>query len=124
MKKAIQNSLRKALVLDADMSYALYKYELEEHIDYWKAGMRRDGDEFLFVVTENRGNVAMLLMTPKNELFINEQAREQLRLRWHTKGVYENNMKLFLPLMAEQLAAGEVAVTGVKTVQPPSDPLS
>lgn len=117
MKKAIQNSLRKALVADDDMSYALYKHELEEHIDYWKTGMRLDGDEFLFVLTENRGEVAMLLMTNKDELFINEQAREKLRRLWHFKGVYEDNMKLFLPLMAEQLAAGEIAVTGVKTAK-------
>ena len=46
MKRAIQNGLRKALVANADMSYSLYKYELEEHPDHWKAGMRRDKDEF------------------------------------------------------------------------------
>lgn len=115
MTKTIQTNLRKALVGGADMSYTLYKQELEEHIDYWKAGMIQDRDEFLFVVTENRGKVAMLLMTDKNELFINEQAREKLQRIWHHEGVYANNMKLFIPLMAEQLAAGELAVTGVKT---------
>jgi hypothetical protein len=119
MKRTIQNGLRKALVANADMSYALYKYELEEHINYWKAGMRRDGDEFLFVVTENRGDVAMLLMTNKGELFINELAREKLQLLWSSEGVYANNMKLMIPLMAEQLEAGEIAVTGIKTAVTP-----
>ncbi|WP_310395551.1 hypothetical protein [Hymenobacter sp.] len=119
MKKTIENRLRKALVANADMSYALYKHELEEHIDYWRAGMRRDGDEFLFVVTENGGAVAMLLMTNKDEAFINELAREQLQLLWKSEGVYANNMKLMIPLMAEQLEAGELAVTGVKTEQHP-----
>ena len=71
MKSRIQTRLRKALLAGADMSHALYKYELEEHIAYWKAGMIADRDEFLFVVTENRGDVAMLLMTNRNELFIN-----------------------------------------------------
>ena len=118
MRRAIQNRLWKALVDNADMSHALYKYELEEHLDYWKAGMRRDGDEFLFVVTENRGEVAMLLITDKHKLFINELAREKLQLLWKSEGVYANNMKLMIPLMAEQLEAGELAVTGVKTVQP------
>ncbi len=120
MKKAIQNNLHKALVANADMSHALYKYELEEHLAYWKAGMLQDQDEFLFVVTENRGQVAMLLMTDKGELFINELAREKLRQLWHHEGVYENNMKQFLPIMAEQLAGGDIAVTGVKTVQTPA----
>ena len=118
IKKAIQNKLRKALVANSDMSYSLYKYELEEHLGYWKAGMRRDGDEFLFVVTENNGDVAMLLMTDKDELFVNELAREKLQLLWKSEGVYANNMKLMIPLMAEQLEAGDLAVTGVKTVQP------
>lgn len=116
MKKVIQTRLRKALVANADMSHALYKYELEEHIAYWKAGMIRDKDEFLFVVTENRGDVAMLLMTNKDELFINELAREKLQQLWNNEGVYESNMKQFIPLMAEQLEAGELPVTGVKTI--------
>lgn len=119
MVKTIQAGLRKALVANGDMSYALYKHELEEYIDYWKAGMRQDRDEFLFVLTENRGKVAMLLITNQDELFINELAREQLQLRWKSKGVYANNMKLMIPLMAEQLQAGELAVTGVKTVPTP-----
>lgn len=117
MQKAIENKLRKALVANADMSHALFKYELEEHIAYWKAGMRRDGDEFLFVVTENRGAVAMLLMTDKDELFVNELAREKLQFLWNIEGVYENNMKLLLPLMAEQLAGGDLYVNGVKTMR-------
>lgn len=116
MKKAIRARLRKALVANGDMSYALYKYELEEHIAYWKAGMIRDKDELLFVVTEHSGAVAMLVMTDKNELFINEQAREQLQLFWKPKEVYEYNMKLLLPIMAAQLEAGDLWVNGVKTL--------
>ena len=115
MKKAIQNRLHKALVLNGDMSYALYKHELEEHLVYWRAGMTRDRDEFLFVVTEHSGDVAMLLLTAKGKLFINEQAREKLQLLWHSPGVYTNNLKLFLPMMAEQLESGELWMTGVKT---------
>ncbi len=120
MKRAIQNKLHKALVLNGDMSYALYKHELEEHLAYWRAGMKRDRDEFLFVVTEHSGDVAMLLLTDKGKLFINEQAREKLQSLWHTPGVYANNMKLFLPMMAEQLENGELWVTGVKTQATPA----
>lgn len=117
MKKAIQNRLRQALLANANMSHALYKWELEEHLDYWKAGMRRDKDEFLFVVTENSGDVAMLLLTDKGELFINELAREKLQLLWNNAGVYERNMELLLPVMAAQLEAGELYVNGVRTMQ-------
>ena len=123
MKSHIQTGLRKVLLAGADMSHALYKYELEEHVAYWKAGMIADQDEFLFVVTENRVDVAMLLMTNKNELFINELAREKLQQLWHNEGVYESNMKQFIPVMAEQLAGGDIAVTGVKTMQTPAAPL-
>jgi len=115
MKRAIQNKLRKALLEDANMSYALYKYELAEHIDYWKAGMRQDRDEFLFVVTEHSGDVAMLLMTDKDELFINEMAREKLQMLWNNEGVYARNIRLLLPHMAAYLEAGDLWVNGVKT---------
>jgi hypothetical protein len=116
MKKAIQAKLHKALLANGDMSYALYEYELEEHLDYWKAGMLRDKDEFLFVVTEHSGDVAMLLMTNKGPLFINEQAREQLQSLWK-KGAYEFNIRVLLPSMAAQLAGGDLWVNGVKTMR-------
>ena len=108
--------MRRALIEDANMSYALYKYELEEHIAYWKKGMRRDGDEFLFVVTEHSGDVAMLLITEEYELFINELAREKLRHLWHNEGAYKHNMSIMLPRIAEQLEGGHLWVTGVKTM--------
>ncbi|AMR26958.1 hypothetical protein A0257_07445 [Hymenobacter psoromatis] len=117
MKKAIQARLHKALTANGGMSHALYEYELKEHIAYWKAGMIRDKDEFLFVVTENRGDVAMLLMTDEGELLINELAREKLQQLWNNKGVYEGNIKLLLPMMAEQLANGELYVNGIKTMR-------
>ena len=32
MKTAIENNLRRALLLDGKMEYMLYEYELEEHM--------------------------------------------------------------------------------------------
>lgn len=116
MQNLIETRLRKALLLDGPMSLALYKHEVEEHIAYWKKGMRRDKDEFLVVVDEHSGDVAMLLITAKGELFINEQAREKLRTIWDYEGVYARNLELMIPHMAELLAAGELWVTGVKTI--------
>ena len=59
--------------------------------------MRRDKDEFLLVVMAHSGDVAMLLLTAKGELFINELAREKLRAIWHPKKVYESNITQLLP---------------------------
>ena len=112
MSKRIKNILHKALLLNGKMEHALYEYELKEHLDYWKKGLVKDDDEFVFVVTENKGDVAMILITNKGKLFINEKARQQLQLYW--KGVYENNIEFLLPSMAKQLSDGILPVNGVK----------
>jgi hypothetical protein len=56
------------------MNRELYEYELEEHVDYWKASMRRDRDEFLFVVdvrmneVTHQPNAALLLLEPSGAI--------------------------------------------------------
>ncbi|RZL13954.1 MAG: hypothetical protein EOO62_06730, partial [Hymenobacter sp.] len=104
MQNAIQTTLYNALVLSGKMSLALYAHELREHVAYWRKGMRRDKDDFLVVVTEHSGDVAMLFITKKGELFINEDAREQLQRVWDAPGVYLSNMLRLIPTMAQQLA--------------------
>ena len=96
------------------MAQALYEWELEEHVGYWRKGMLRDKDDFLIVVTEHSGDVAMLLIDKKGQLFINEEGRKHLRRKWKSPGVYANNMLLFIPQMAQQLHGGEIWVLGVK----------
>ena len=76
--------------------------------------MLRDKDDFLIVVTEHSGDVAMLLIDKKGQLFINEEGRKHLRRKWKSPGVYTNNMLLFIPQMAQQLHGGEIWVMGVK----------
>jgi hypothetical protein len=117
MKSKIENELRKALLLSGEMSYDLFEYELEEHIDYWKKSLKKDKDEFLFVVTENNGDVAMLLMTNKYELFINEKALQRLHEFWEEETVYNYNIEYLLPVMTEQLESGIISVNGVKTTE-------
>jgi len=73
-------------------------------------------NEFLFVVTENNGDVAMFLMTNKNDIFINEEARRKLHEFWNEKSVYKHNIDLLLPVMAEELESGSLSVYGVKNV--------
>lgn len=115
MKSEIVKELRKALLMSGEMSDGLFEYELEEHVDYWKESLIKDKDEFLFVLTENNGDVAMLLITNKNELFINENARRKLQEFWNEKDVYERNIELLLPAIAEELESGSLSVNGVKT---------
>ena len=115
MMYRIENALRKALLLNGEMSDGLFRYELEEHVDFWKKNMKKDKDEFLFVVTENNGDVAMLLMTNTNELFTNEIARQKLHEFWDENNVYNYNIEFLLPIMTEQLEDDIISVNGVKT---------
>jgi hypothetical protein len=116
MKKKIERLLRQALLNNGKMEYALFEFELEEHIDYWYEGVIRDGEELVFVLTENRGHVAMVLITKEKDIYVNEKAREQLVLSWDK--AYTKNMERILPRMAEELANDILAVTGVKIASP------
>lgn len=95
------------------MEYGLFEYELKEHIDYWYDGLKADQDEFVFVVTENSGAVAMLLITSEKTLFVNEEARDKLKQIW-AGAVFEFNMKRLIPMMAKDLANDVISVNGVK----------
>lgn len=115
-KRKIANTLRKALLEDGKMERALYEYELEEHIDYWYEGLKSDRDQLVFAVTENSGDVAMVLITPDKTIYVNEEAREKLAKFWIK--AYENNINQLIPMMAENLANDIISVTGVKMVSP------
>jgi uridine kinase len=117
MKSQIESDLRKALLMCGKMSVELFEYELEEHINYWKKSLKKDKDEFLLVVTQNNGDVAMLLMTNKNELFINEKARQKLHEIWEEESKYNYNIEFLLPVMTEQLENGIISVNGLKTIE-------
>jgi hypothetical protein len=86
---------------------------LEENIEYWYEGLKTDRDEFVFAVTENSGDVAMVLITEDKTVYINEDAREKLVELWPQ--TYTVNMKRLIPVMAEELANGILTVTGVET---------
>jgi hypothetical protein len=113
-EREIANLLRKALLQDGKMELALYEYELEEHVDYWYEGLKADCDEFVFAVTENSGDVAMVLITQEKNVYVNEEAREKLSEFWSK--TYNTNIKHLIPIMAEELANDIISVNGVKTV--------
>ena len=114
-KKTIEKRLTQALLNNGEMEFALYEHELEEHLGFLKSSLKRDKEDFIFVVTENRGYVAMVLIEKSGQIYINEQAREKLQSLW--SAMYETNVKGFIPLFAEQLAEGELAITGVSVVK-------
>ena len=113
--KEIKKLLREALLQDGKMDDGLYKYDMEEHIDYWYEGLKKDKDEFVFVVNENTGHIAMVLITLDKTLYINEKAREKLQEIWPE--TYKINMKRLIPMMADELANDILSVTGVKTMK-------
>lgn len=110
----ITNLLKKALLDDGDMAYALYEHELKEHIDSLHKDLKRDGEDVVFVVTENKGDVAMVLITRDKTVYINEDARQELMTIW--KANYANNLEMLIPSMVKDLMDGFFAITGVKIV--------
>lgn len=112
-KRVIKKLLRKALLKSGKMETALYEHELEEHIEHWYTGLQTEGDEFIFAVTENSCDVAMVLITKEKNIYVNKQARKKLQEMW-PQPAYERNMKLLIPMMADELASDIIAVNGVK----------
>ena len=60
MKKKNETVLYKALLLDGEMEQELYKFKLEVHIAYWKDSLKKDENDFVFVLTVNNGDAASL----------------------------------------------------------------
>ena len=93
------------------MEHGLYEYDMEEHLDEWYAGLIADGEELVFVLTENSGHVAMVLIMKDRTVYVNEDAREKLSQLWVV--AYAQNMKLLIPQMAEDIDRGFFSVNGV-----------
>jgi hypothetical protein len=111
--KKIEKLLRQALLNEGAMQYRLYEYELEERLDDLQSSLTADQDDYIFTVTENNGDVAMVLIEKSGQVYINEHARERLQALWPVG--YTGNMKNFIPSFARQLSRGELPITGVKT---------
>lgn len=110
----ITKLLKKALIENGAMAHALYEHEIKEHIDYWYKGLKRDGEDVVFVVTENTGDVAMVLITRDKTVYINEDARQELMKIWQTN--YAKNLEMLIPAMVGDLMNDFFAVTGVKVI--------
>lgn len=112
-KKTIEKNLIKALLNDGKMDYALFEYQLKEYIDEFLKSKQEDDDDYFYALTEQNNKVAMLLIDGDNKIYVNEEARARLKTFW--KGsVYEHNLKMLIPHMADELSRGFFSVNGVK----------
>lgn len=118
--KKIEKLLEQALLQDGNMAQALFKYEFEEEdLGELKASLIEDKDDYLFAVTENTGDIAMVLIEKSGQVYANEQAREKLKELWQSS--YQDNLKLLIPDLAQQLSAGELPINGVKIARSSKD---
>ena len=114
--KNISKLLEQALLHDGKMAQALFDFEFEaDDLAELKASLEEDDDDYIFAVTENTGDIAMVLIEKSGEVLANEQARDKLKDYWQAN--YETNMKLLIPDFAELLEAGELPINGVKTAR-------
>lgn len=112
-KKTIEKSLTKALLNEGAMERALFEYQLEEHIEGFLKSKQEDNDDYFYALTEQNGKVAMLFIDSDDKVYINEEARARLKTFW--KGpVYELNLRMLIPQMADELSKGFLSVNGVK----------
>jgi hypothetical protein len=113
--KSIERALQDALIGNGPMKRELYEADLEESLDFLKASMAEDGDDYIFAITENKGDVAMVLVESSGEVHINEGARERLQAFWPRS--YQSNIEMFIPSFADQLEEGEIPINGVKVAR-------
>ena len=71
-----------------------------------------DGDTYLFAITENTNDVAMMLIDESDQVHINAAARALLMKLW--RGNYRRNLQHLIPDMAGQLDRGHLYMAGVK----------
>ena len=112
-KITTEKHLVRALLKDGGMSGALFEEELREGVEDFLKSKQQDGDDYFFVITEESGHVAMLLIDIENNVHANEEARAMLKRFW-PKSAYEEHIQELLPQMLDELLNGYYFVTGVR----------
>jgi len=107
--------LIKALLSGGVMSLSLYEYELKDGVDENRKSLIEDQDDFMFLLTENGGHVAMLLLDQSGEVYINETARDWLIDRW--RKAYKPNILKLMPYYLNELKQGRIVVQGIKMMK-------
>jgi hypothetical protein len=114
MENKTETALRKALLEDGELSYDLYEFEMEYFVDDWYDEMDYDKDDYIFVIDESEGDVAIVLITKEEELLINEEARDRLKLLWSDN--YVKNLNDFMPFFLERLSVGVFPIIGLNLI--------
>jgi hypothetical protein len=114
-KKSIRANLKRVLLDGEPFVLALFDYELREHIEEYLQSKQDDNDKYFFAVTEHSNDVAMLLISEDDTVYINEEARTALQALW--RDAYPKNIQRLLPKMVEDLNAGYLFAVGVKVVE-------
>jgi hypothetical protein len=112
-KITTEKHLVKALLKDGGMSMSLYEEELRKGVEDFLKSKQEDGDDYFFVITEESGHVAMLLIDSEDKVHANEEARAMLKKFW-PKSAYEEHIQDLLPQMVDELINGYYFVTGVR----------
>jgi len=112
--KKIQKDLHATLIDNHPMSEELFLDNLSSYKDEFFDSLQEDNEDVIFAVDHHQGSVAMLLIEKTGASFVNENARDRLRHHWKLN--YEDNLKQFIPFMAQQLQAGEFGVLGFNVV--------
>lgn len=112
-KKTIEKNLIQALLNDGEMAYALFQYELEEHVVEYLKSKQKDKDDYFFAVTEHSNDVAILLIDRDDKVHVNEKARALLKTLW-PKLAYKHNLEILIPQMTNELNKGFLFTAGVK----------
>lgn len=109
--KKISERLRETLLYDKAMDPGLYEYELEEQVPDLIQSLKSDNNDFLFIVTENSGHIAMVLIDKDEKVYINELALDYIKNAW--PNTYRSNLKGLIPDFARQLNAGVFPINGI-----------
>lgn len=102
-----------ALLHNGPMEQALYDFELHDLLSDLITSLKEDNDEYIFAITHNNGDVAMVFVESPNNVYINEVARGKLMEAW--EAAYPSNIQMLIPNIAKELDAGGIMFNGVKT---------
>ena len=116
-KKTIEQNLKKALLENGPLVQALFKHDLEEHIEEFKLSRHEDKNAYFFAIAAHSNDVAMLLIDKDDNLHVNEDARALLKTLWQDH--YRTNIQRLIPDMAGELEAGYLYTAGVKITNNP-----
>lgn len=67
-----------------------------------------DDDDVAFMITENRGQVAMPLIEAPEIVYSNKQARKRLKEFW--PDAHDTNLQNLIPEFARELEKGEISI--------------